>query len=75
MNPQIHYVISDITGLTGLRIIDAVLAGERNPMKQRSRICVLVGVVPRQQYQRGEETVGEDSPGQRLSRFGLADGC
>jgi len=33
MNLQIHHVISDITGLTGLRIIDAVLAGERNPMK------------------------------------------
>jgi len=31
MNLQIHHVISDITGLTGLAIIDAVLAGERNP--------------------------------------------
>jgi transposase len=31
MNLQIHHVISDITGLTGLSILDAVLAGERNP--------------------------------------------
>ncbi len=31
MNLQIHNVISDITGVTGLAIIDAILAGERNP--------------------------------------------
>jgi transposase len=31
MNLQIQHVISDITGLTGLAIIDAILAGERNP--------------------------------------------
>ena len=30
MNVQLHHVISDITGATGLRIIDAILAGERN---------------------------------------------
>ena len=31
MNLQLHHVISDITGQTGLRIVDAILAGERNP--------------------------------------------
>ena len=31
MNLQLHHVISDITGLTGLAIIDAILDGERNP--------------------------------------------
>jgi transposase len=31
MNVQIHHVISDITGTTGLAILDAILAGERNP--------------------------------------------
>ncbi len=31
MNLQIHHVISDITGTTGLAIIDAILAGERDP--------------------------------------------
>src|SRR5260370_21208223 len=31
MNLQLHHVISDITGLTGLAIVDAILGGERNP--------------------------------------------
>jgi transposase len=30
MNIQLHHVISDITGTTGLAIVEAVLAGERN---------------------------------------------
>lgn len=30
MNLQIHHVISDLTGLTGLAIVDAILAGERD---------------------------------------------
>ena len=33
MNLQIHHVISDITGLAGLLILDSVLAGERDPAK------------------------------------------
>ncbi|MDQ2945360.1 MAG: IS110 family transposase [Acidobacteriota bacterium] len=33
MNLQIHHVISDITGVTGLRILEAVLSGERDPAK------------------------------------------
>jgi transposase len=33
MNLQLHHVISDITGQTGLAIIDAILSGERNPQK------------------------------------------
>ena len=31
MNLQLHHVISDITGKTGLLILDAILAGERDP--------------------------------------------
>jgi transposase len=31
MNLQIHNVISNITGVTGMAIIDAILAGERDP--------------------------------------------
>ena len=31
MNLQLHHVISDITGVTGLAIIEAVLEGERDP--------------------------------------------
>src|SRR2546427_5513240 len=33
MNLQLHHVISDITGLTGLAILDAILAGERDPKR------------------------------------------
>jgi len=32
MNLQVHHVISDITGQTGTAIVDAILAGERNPL-------------------------------------------
>jgi transposase len=31
MNLQLHNVISDLTGLTGLRILRAIVAGERDP--------------------------------------------
>jgi hypothetical protein len=33
MNVQIHHVISDITGLTGLAIVDAILGGQRDPLE------------------------------------------
>ncbi len=33
MNVQLHHVISDITGLTGTAIIEAILQGERDPRK------------------------------------------
>jgi transposase len=33
MNLQIHHVISDLTGVTGLAIVDAILAGERDSVK------------------------------------------
>jgi len=33
MNLQIQHVISDMTGLTGMAIIDAILAGERDPVE------------------------------------------
>ena len=31
MNVQLHHVMSDLTGATGLAILDTILAGERNP--------------------------------------------
>src|SRR6202022_1439177 len=31
MNLQLHHVISDITGMSGVAILEAILAGERNP--------------------------------------------
>lgn len=33
MNVQLQHVLSDITGATGMRIIRAILAGERNPQR------------------------------------------
>ena len=33
MNVQLHHVISDLTGVTGLAILQAILAGERDPLK------------------------------------------
>jgi transposase len=31
MNVQLHHAVTDITGYTGLAILDAIVAGERNP--------------------------------------------
>ena len=31
MNLQLHHVLSDLTGVTGVAILDAILAGERDP--------------------------------------------
>lgn len=33
MNLQLHHVISDVTGVTGLAIIRAIVAGERDPQR------------------------------------------
>ena len=33
MNVQIHHVISDITGVTGLAIVDAIVDGQRDPLE------------------------------------------
>jgi transposase len=33
MNLHLHHVISDITGETGLRILDAIVGGERDARK------------------------------------------
>ena len=33
MNLQLHHVISDLSGTTGMAILDAILAGERNPRR------------------------------------------
>lgn len=38
MNVQIHRVLNDITGVSGLKIIDAILAGQRDPLAL-ARLC------------------------------------
>jgi transposase len=37
MNLQLHHVLSDITGVSGIAILDAILAGERDPARLASR--------------------------------------
>ncbi|WP_354232443.1 hypothetical protein [Bradyrhizobium sp. F1.4.3] len=42
MNVQLHHVVTDIPGVTGLRIIRAILTGKRNPAvlaRMRDRRC------------------------------------
>lgn len=42
MNIQLHHVVSDLTGVTGMKIIRAILAGERDPRvlaEHRDRRC------------------------------------
>lgn len=42
MNLQLHHVVTDITGATGMKIIRAIVAGERNPdvlAAMRDRNC------------------------------------
>ncbi len=31
MNLQLHHVVSDVTGVTGMKIIRAIVAGQRDP--------------------------------------------
>ena len=38
MNLQIHRVLNDIAGVSGLTILDAMLAGERDPLTL-ARLC------------------------------------
>jgi transposase len=42
MNLKLHHVVSDVTGVTGMAILRAILSGERNPQKLanlRDRRC------------------------------------
>ncbi len=38
MNVQIHHVLSDITGLSGMAIVEAIVAGQRDPV-QLASLC------------------------------------
>ena len=58
MNLHLHHVVSDITGLTGLRIIDAILAGQRDPRA--------AGQIARQASLQEHAPRDASSPGGRL---------
>lgn len=47
MNLQIHHVLSDITGASGQAIVDAILAGERDPVRL-AQLCNCRVKSPRQ---------------------------
>jgi transposase len=38
INLQVHRVLTEITGLSGLRILDAILDEERDPARTRSAL-------------------------------------
>jgi transposase len=42
MNVQLHHVLSDVTGVSGWRIIEAILDGERDPVKLAAMVDVRV---------------------------------
>lgn len=54
MNVQIHHVLSDITGLSGLAILDAILAGERGCVKL-AQLCHPSVKSPRDKIAQGLE--------------------
>lgn len=54
MNLQIHHVLSDITGMSGLAILDAILAGERDPA-ELARLCHVRVRSPRETVARALE--------------------
>jgi transposase len=54
MNVQIHHVLSDITGFSGLAILDAILAGERDSVKV-AQLCHISVKSPRDKIARALE--------------------
>ena len=53
MNFQLHHVVADITGATGLRIIRAILAAERDPEARWQPCAITVATpVPRRSQRR-----------------------
>jgi hypothetical protein len=54
MNVQVHHVLSDITGLSGSAILDAILAGERDCVKL-AQLCHSAVKNPREKIARALE--------------------
>ena len=55
MNLQLHNVVADITGVTGMRILKAILGGERNPN--------VLAAMRDQQCKNSEETIARSLKG------------
>ena len=56
MNLQIHHVLSDITGVSGQAILDAVLAGERAPMRL-AKLCHILVKTPMRRWRRRSSAI------------------
>lgn len=55
MNVQLHHVISDLTGVTGMAMVDAILAGERD--------AATLAKLRQQRIQASEETIRKSLEG------------
>jgi hypothetical protein len=81
MNLQIHHVLSDITGVSGLAILDAILAGERDPVAL-AKLCHARVRSPRETVAKALEgdyrpehlfTLGQSLNGYRFHQKLIAD--
>ena len=71
MNLQLHHVLSDITGLSGMKILDAILAGERDPMKLASSLPWRVGVHAKASPSPSKGIIGQNTCSPRQSLVGF----
>jgi hypothetical protein len=63
MNLQLHQVLSDVTGASGLAILDGILAGNRDPMRN-----LLISPLLRSSTFRYALRLAERPPARRLHR-------
>ena len=68
MNVQLHHVITDISGATGLRIMDAILAGQRDMLRYGKQYVDVGADYYEKQYR---ERVLKNLT-KRAAQFGLA---
>ena len=70
MNLQLHHVVSDITGATGMKIIRAILEGERRPsiLPRRISRCQVQGIS-------GDDHGGADRQLSARARLCASSGC
>jgi transposase len=71
MNLQIHHVLSDITGSSGLAILDAILAGNRDPLCL-AQLCNIRVKSPRETV--AQALVGDYRPEQLFTLKQSLDG-
>ena len=68
MNLQVHRVLSDVTGVSGLHILDAIVAGER------VRLCILARPVSGASNHRRQSAVDQKPQGSQQHCYSPEDG-